>query len=108
MLRAICDMNHAAYTNCLRYSKQYRKVIPLCILYRVPTKQWQRSNSTVSFRKQLKDEARARKAQGDQHRNRSLESNVNSEWELTVGIEIHAQLNSDRKLFSGELMLKSI
>jgi hypothetical protein len=23
-------------------------------------------------------------------------------WELTVGIEIHAQLNSERKLFSGK------
>ncbi|EKD17691.1 uncharacterized protein L3040_003572 [Drepanopeziza brunnea f. sp. 'multigermtubi'] len=52
----------------------------------------------VAFRKQLKDEARKRKADGgkksDKH-NQSLD-----EWELTVGIEIHAQLNTERKLFS--------
>jgi aspartyl-tRNA(Asn)/glutamyl-tRNA(Gln) amidotransferase subunit B len=26
-----------------------------------------------------------------------------AEWELTVGIEIHAQLNTARKLFSGKI-----
>ena len=29
-------------------------------------------------------------------------SAASSSWELTVGIEIHAQLNTDRKLFSSE------
>ncbi|KAH8592261.1 GatB/GatE catalytic domain-containing protein [Bisporella sp. PMI_857] len=54
-------------------------------------------NPTIPFRKQLKDEAKLRKAQLKKKpkRNPSLEK-----WELTVGIEIHAQLNTPRKLFS--------
>ncbi|CAK7217214.1 hypothetical protein SEUCBS140593_003133 [Sporothrix eucalyptigena] len=56
----------------------------------------------VSLRKQMKEEAKARKAQA---RAGSPVSTVNRDqtvpgWELTVGIEIHAQLNTDRKLFS--------
>jgi aspartyl-tRNA(Asn)/glutamyl-tRNA(Gln) amidotransferase subunit B len=52
----------------------------------------------IPFRKQLKDEAKKRKTnapkklKGD---NQALDL-----WELTVGIEIHAQLNTARKLFS--------
>lgn len=56
----------------------------------------------VPFRKQLKDEAKRRRAAGEKtsrdigrNKARSLDR-----WELTVGIEIHAQLNTDRKLFS--------
>ena len=56
----------------------------------------------MPFRKQLKDEAKARKAQGILFHDKKVPSDVSSEWELTVGIEIHAQLNSDRKLFSGK------
>lgn len=59
-------------------------------------------NETVSFRKQLKDEAKQRRAAGEKV-NRDTCKNKAREldrWELTVGIEIHAQLNTDRKLFS--------
>jgi len=52
----------------------------------------------IPFRKQLKDEAKRRKAESPKKskgNNQKLE-----EWELTVGIEIHAQLNTERKLFS--------
>ncbi|KAI9643527.1 hypothetical protein NHQ30_008146 [Ciborinia camelliae] len=48
-------------------------------------------NSFKAARKQLKDEGTGRKTEKLQ----SLD-----EWELTVGIEIHAQLNTERKLFS--------
>ncbi|MCJ1439456.1 hypothetical protein MMC27_008850 [Xylographa pallens] len=53
------------------------------------------------LRKLLKDEAKRRKAAlklspRDSHGNKSRDD----DWELTVGIEIHAQLNTDRKLFS--------
>ncbi|EQL00369.1 glutamyl-tRNA amidotransferase subunit B [Ophiocordyceps sinensis CO18] len=52
----------------------------------------------VPFRKQLKDEARQAKKQG---KTKSKgESQVVEGWELTIGIEIHAQLNTSRKLFS--------
>jgi aspartyl-tRNA(Asn)/glutamyl-tRNA(Gln) amidotransferase subunit B len=53
----------------------------------------------IPFRKQLKDEAKKRKDEGGKKvakwDNQSLE-----DWELTVGIEIHAQLNTQQKLFS--------
>ncbi|KAG9235364.1 glutamyl-tRNA amidotransferas-like protein subunit B [Amylocarpus encephaloides] len=56
--------------------------------------------SPIPFRKQLKDEAKRRRAEGtnkvSKQDNQKLE-----DWELTVGIEIHAQLNTTRKLFSG-------
>lgn len=57
---------------------------------------------TVPFRKQLKDEAKQRRAAGEKA-NRDIDRNKAQNldgWELTVGIEIHAQLNTDRKLFS--------
>jgi len=51
------------------------------------------------FRKQLKDEAKKRKAEGVGKKTREDNQKL-EEWELTVGIEIHAQLNTERKLFS--------
>ena len=64
--------------------------------------------SNVPFRKQLKDEARRkREAQRlDALRGTAVENSGKSngssleQWKLTVGLEIHAQLNTDRKLFS--------
>lgn len=56
------------------------------------------SDPAIPFRKQLKDEAKKRKAEGagkKREDNQKLE-----DWELTVGIEIHAQLNTEHKLFS--------
>lgn len=58
----------------------------------------------VPYRKQLKDEAKQRRAAGERA-NRDTGRNKGRQldhWELTVGIEIHAQLNTDRKLFSSE------
>jgi len=62
----------------------------------------------IPFRKKLKDEARRKReakrldhedglngiSRGDNKRARQ------DKWKLTVGLEIHAQLNSERKLFS--------
>jgi len=50
----------------------------------------------IPLRKQLKEEAKRRKAKDE---NVSKQQSL-SKWELTVGIEIHAQLNTERKLFS--------
>ncbi|PHH71295.1 hypothetical protein CDD80_5370 [Ophiocordyceps camponoti-rufipedis] len=52
----------------------------------------------VPLRKQLREEARRAKKEGS--KKRKTESQVVDGWELTVGIEIHAQLNTARKLFS--------
>jgi aspartyl-tRNA(Asn)/glutamyl-tRNA(Gln) amidotransferase subunit B len=53
--------------------------------------------AAIPFRKQLKDEAKKRRSLdgAQKKRQRKLE-----DWELTIGIEIHAQLNTERKLFS--------
>ncbi|CAJ2509636.1 Uu.00g146620.m01.CDS01 [Anthostomella pinea] len=54
----------------------------------------------VPLRKQLKDEAKRQKATGKKKR-KNANNQVVDGWELTVGIEIHAQLNTAKKLFSG-------
>ena len=52
----------------------------------------------VPLRKQLKEEAKQAKKQGK--KKSKGDSQTVDGWELTVGIEIHAQLNTSRKLFS--------
>lgn len=64
--------------------------------------------SHVPFRKQLKDEAKRKRE--TQRRNavqgitrdtgRKSNELASTKWKLTVGLEIHAQLNTERKLFS--------
>lgn len=64
----------------------------------------------VPFRKQLKDEAKRNRATGDYGNGDSQGPHSNSrldKWELTVGIEIHAQLNTERKLFSSRIIPSS-
>ncbi|KAM5473032.1 hypothetical protein MauCBS54593_002745 [Microsporum audouinii] len=53
----------------------------------------------VPLRKQLKDESKAKRLTGRGKRSKSASSQVEG-WELTVGIEVHAQLDTDSKLFS--------
>ncbi|RYP08296.1 hypothetical protein DL765_008838 [Monosporascus sp. GIB2] len=53
----------------------------------------------VPLRKQLKDEAKKQKAAGKKKK-KNANNQVVDGWELTVGIEIHAQLNTAKKLFS--------
>lgn len=56
------------------------------------------SADRVPLRKQLKKEAKNLKAQKKQRK--ESEEASRQEWELTVGVEIHAQLNAGAKLFS--------
>lgn len=56
------------------------------------------SADRVPLRKQLKQEAKALKAQKKQRR--ESEEASRQDWELTVGVEIHAQLDAGAKLFS--------
>ncbi|KAI2624484.1 GatB/GatE catalytic domain-containing protein [Xylaria nigripes] len=58
------------------------------------------SSVHVPLRKQLKDEAKKQKALGKKKK-KNANNQVVEGWELTVGIEIHAQLNTAKKLFSG-------
>jgi hypothetical protein len=53
------------------------------------------------LRKRLRDEAKAlKKPKGLQHQGNDASSQQHVDWELTVGVEIHAQLNTGTKLFS--------
>ncbi|KLU85187.1 aspartyl/glutamyl-tRNA(Asn/Gln) amidotransferase subunit B [Magnaporthiopsis poae ATCC 64411] len=59
------------------------------------------STHAVPLRKMLKEQAKAAKAL---NKGKKKQTNADRQtvpgWELTVGIEIHAQLNTSRKLFS--------
>ncbi|SPN99162.1 probable Glutamyl-tRNA(Gln) amidotransferase subunit B, mitochondrial [Cephalotrichum gorgonifer] len=55
----------------------------------------------IPLRKKLKDEAKRLKREGGGKKKKAKTDNQTVDgWELTVGIEIHAQLNTGRKLFS--------
>jgi aspartyl-tRNA(Asn)/glutamyl-tRNA(Gln) amidotransferase subunit B len=54
----------------------------------------------VPLRKQLKDEAKALRVWREQKDSEA--TSQLGDWELTVGIEIHAQLDTESKLFSSE------
>ena len=63
------------------------------------------SDDNVPYRKQLKDEAKRKRAAGEFKGDplRKSKDARAERWKLTVGIEVHAQLNTERKLFSREL-----
>ncbi|EMC95930.1 hypothetical protein BAUCODRAFT_509456 [Baudoinia panamericana UAMH 10762] len=55
----------------------------------------------IPLRKHLKDEAKRKKAQDKANASKNLKRDSRlDKWELTVGIEIHAELNTYQKLFS--------
>jgi aspartyl-tRNA(Asn)/glutamyl-tRNA(Gln) amidotransferase subunit B len=56
------------------------------------------SADRVPLRKQLKQEAKALRSHKRQRK--EDEEASRQEWELTVGVEIHAQLDTEAKLFS--------
>lgn len=56
------------------------------------------SADRVPLRKQLKQEAKNLRAQKKQRKENEEASR--QDWELTVGVEIHAQLDAGAKLFS--------
>ncbi|KAG9614237.1 hypothetical protein KCV04_g16633, partial [Aureobasidium melanogenum] len=59
------------------------------------------TEATVPLRKQLKEEAKQRKKSAKAAGKGSNEVNtLLDKWELTVGIEVHAELNTVHKLFS--------
>ncbi|KAI9658785.1 MAG: hypothetical protein M1821_002345 [Bathelium mastoideum] len=64
---------------------------------RVPPK----PENVVSFRKQLKDEAKRHKRdEGLKKRKQASANPLLEKWETTIGLEIHAELNTAKKLFS--------
>jgi hypothetical protein len=61
------------------------------------------TSNVVPLRKQLKDEAKAKKFASLETKGKAKRQDIDprlKNWELTVGVEIHAQLNTTRKLFS--------
>ncbi|KAF9695006.1 hypothetical protein EKO04_006721 [Ascochyta lentis] len=91
--------------SCLRRARQ----LPLAA-GRLPTRPPARSLQTASpspaqddtpFRKALKDAAKQQKkaSKGGKKPKKAADPRL-EKWELTVGVEIHAELNTARKLFS--------
>lgn len=65
------------------------------------------AHRSVPLRKQLKAEAKERRAAGTLRCGKNKSGSADEKhgkWELTVGVEIHAQLNTDCKLFSSMKM----
>jgi aspartyl-tRNA(Asn)/glutamyl-tRNA(Gln) amidotransferase subunit B len=58
-------------------------------------------DDVVPLRKQLKDKSKVARASQTKQQAKASRQEFVEGWELTVGIEIHAQLNTARKLFSG-------
>lgn len=83
-----------------------QRTIPASIAYSVHANDFQADH--IPFRKQLKDEARKRRtAQRLERTNEGINDYAQDanqskleRWRLTVGLEIHAQLNTEKKLFS--------
>jgi aspartyl-tRNA(Asn)/glutamyl-tRNA(Gln) amidotransferase subunit B len=96
--------------SCLRQARQ-----PQLGVAHLPTRPTRRSLQTESqpppqdgtaFRKLLKDAAKQQKIEKGISSGTPGSSNKGNDprlekWELTVGIEVHAELNTARKLFSG-------
>ena len=66
------------------------------------------TTEVTPLRKQLKDEAKAKRDAGADSASKASTASHEKllNWELTVGIEIHAQLNTARKLFSRKCSCK--
>ncbi|KAL4810256.1 Glutamyl-tRNA amidotransferase subunit B, mitochondrial [Aspergillus unguis] len=65
---------------------------------RLQTSTAPKSQDRVPLRKELKQSAKAVKSR--KRERREQEEASREKWELTVGVEIHAQLNTETKLFS--------
>ncbi|ROW08692.1 hypothetical protein VPNG_06456 [Cytospora leucostoma] len=102
------------HSSCLRLSRNYRPRLQLVSCRRDFSSSSVRlqdaapsnnppseasSGNPVPLRKQLRAEEKALKASG-RKKPENASRQVVSGWELTVGIEIHAQLNTRHKLFS--------
>lgn len=110
--RAVCSLcSPCQQLSCRRLpSIRHRPHSPSAIQFfstsrsiRDATPQTSSANTSdpVPLRKQLKQDAKAAKARKKETKEREEASR--QKWELTVGIEIHAQLDTEAKLFSREL-----
>ena len=101
-LRSSC----VAWTNSKVIFLQQPSKLPICWTSSLHTES--PSGSNVPFRKQLKEDAKKKRvrerALGEDgqatHNGRVDDDPKFKRWRLTVGLEIHAQLNTERKLFS--------
>ena len=117
MFAAACSTGQrraAASLRCgITHEWQVLRINSLQQQWSIPTKRarhlaTEAQTSNVPFRKQLKYEAKRKREtqrldalKGITHDASGKSNGSTSEkWKLTVGLEIHAQLNTDRKLFS--------
>lgn len=90
--------NSGAVRFICRIHRPVHRVPRNCFFSTVAPLQSEAPADRVPLRKQLKQEAKTLKAQKRQRK--EIEEASRQEWELTVGVEIHAQLDTEAKLFS--------
>lgn len=87
------------------YLRQRSRFHNSSISYENDTQQSQ----VIPLRKELKEEAKQRRAAKTSVTNDIKSSDQRTgHWELTVGIEVHAQLDSESKLFSSKVAFYQI
>ncbi|OAX81254.1 glutamyl-tRNA(Gln) amidotransferase subunit B, mitochondrial [Emergomyces africanus] len=86
----------ARHQNSSLFGKKHWSSLSRCSLG-IQTDDRKNGSDYVPLRKQLKEEAKAKRVA---KRKGSAPAPDHEDWELTVGIEIHAQLDTDAKLFS--------
>ncbi|KAK4665034.1 uncharacterized protein QC763_509870 [Podospora pseudopauciseta] len=85
----------------LRSSTLAPPILPLRTLSTTPPTPSDQQSQIIPLRKQLKDQAKAAKLSGSPKKKlKKFDNQTVPGWDLTVGIEIHAQLNTPSKLFS--------
>lgn len=62
----------------------------------------------IPFRKELKEKAKQRRAAKSAINDIKSSDQGTGHWKLTVGIEVHAQLDTDSKLFSSKFIFYQI
>ena len=89
------------------FSQQLKRYEPSQILSPLSTNHVRATSSqhgVASRGKQLKEDFKARHKEGQRQKLKAASTEHTatlSKWDLTIGLEIHAQLNTQRKLFSG-------
>ena len=89
--RGVTRVPRACFVAKWLQSRRYLSTTPLAAT----------SEQAIPLRKHLKEEAKRKKAEAKISSSKKTKSDPRLEkWELTVGIEIHAELNTACKLFS--------
>lgn len=106
MLQRCLASCHASRSLVFIQNRRVERWISLLDLNRHLSQSHRLTQDVTPLRKQLKDAVKASRGKGraDELKAKQARDARLTEWELTIGIEIHAQLNTSKKLFSRTLL----